>query len=174
MRSAEFISAVDTTIDGSLFKKINTFDGVKNDYTYVNCTNGETRVIAYTIQSLISTNVISIVNSIELKANAAVGTTWSDTSIIGGVNKLYRKHTIIKKGFARIVFGKTYNDVIEVRIDQSIFYTDPAAGLVDVGFMEFYFAKGVGNIETIGFTENPLTNENYVYYRSVLKSYSIP
>ena len=174
LHKAEFISAIDTTIDGSLFKKINTFNGVNNDYTYVNCTNGETRVIASNITSLTSSNVIVSVNSIELKANAAEGTTWSDTSIIGGVNELYRKHTIIKKGFSKIVFGKTYNDVIEVRIDQSIFYTDPAAGLVDAGFIEFYLAKGVGNIETIGFTENPFTNENYVFYHSVLKSYSIP
>ena len=173
-RHAEYLSAVDTTINGIVFKKINVFDGTYNNYSYANCQNGETRVIANIVQSTTSGNVLTAVNSIELKANAPEGTVWTDTSIIGSVNKLYRTHTIMQKGISRTALGVTYNDIIRVKVEQNIYYTDPAAGLISAGITDYYVAKGIGVVEVVAYGENPITSELYVAVHSVLKFYYIP
>ena len=173
-RHSEYLSAVDTTINGMVSKRINTFDGTNNNYFYTNCQNGDTRVIANNVQSTTSGNMLTAINSIELKANAPEGTVWTDTSTIGSVNKLYRTHTIVQKGISRTVLGVTYNDIIRVKVEQNIYYTDPAAGLISAGISDYYFAKGIGVVEVIGYGENPITNQLYVAVHSVLKFYYVP
>ena len=118
--------------------------------------------------------VLTAVNSIELKANAPEGTAWTDTSIIGSVNKLYRTHTIMQKGISRTVLGVTYNNIIKVKVEQNIYYTDPAAGLISAGITDYYVAKGIGVVEVVAYGENPITSELYVAVHSVLKFYYIP
>lgn len=174
VRKADYLTSVDTIINGRVFKKIGLNDGISTNYSYINCFNGETTVTAYNIQSTTSGNVITAINTIELKANAGEGTRWKDTSIINSVNYLYSTRTIVKKGISRTLQGVTYNDVILVRVDESALFVDPPAGLVSEGYAEYYIAKGIGLIETIGYAPNPITNENYLAYHSVLKSYFIP
>lgn len=174
VRKADYLTSVDTIINGRVFKKVGLDNGINTNYSYVNCFNGETTVIAYNIQSTTSGNVLTAINTIELKANAAEGTNWKDTSVVNTVNYLYSSHTIVKKGISRTLLGVTYNNVILVRVDQSALFVDPPIGLVSEGYVEYYTAKGIGLIETIGYAPNPITNETYLTYHSVIKSYLVP
>ncbi len=126
------------------------------------------------VQSTTSTNVLLELRSVDLKTNAAVGTSWSDTASISSGNVLYRKHSIKEKGINKIINGTTYTNVIRVSVAQSVLYVSPPIGLIPTGVTDYYFAKGIGLIETITFGENPLTNQAYLAYRSVLKKYFIP
>ena len=174
LRKADYISSADTIIDGRVFKKIGLDNGMSTNYSYTNCFNGETTVIAYNIQSTTSGNTVTAINTIELKANAGEGTSWKDTAIINAVNYLYSTHTIVKKGISRTLLGVTYNNVILVRVDESALFVNPPLGLVSEGYVEYYIAMDIGLIETMGYAPNPVTNETYLAYHSVIKSYFIP
>lgn len=174
LRKADYISSADTIINGRFFKKIGVDNGMGINYSYTNCFNGETTVTSYNIQSTTSGNTLTAFNAIELKANTGEGTSWKDTSIVNAVNYVYSTHTIVKKGISRTVLGVTYNNVILVRVDESALFVDPPLGLVSEGYVEHYIAKGIGLIETMGYAPNPLTNETYLAYHSVIKSYFIP
>lgn len=174
LRRADYISSIDTTIDGRVYKKIEFSTGTATTYNYINCLDGETRVIAYNVESTTSGNILLAFKTIELKANAAIGSTWSDTTSYASGNFLYRKHTLEQKGTTRSVLGINYNDVIKVSVDQSTFYVDPPLGLIQAGVTEYYFAKGIGLIETITYGKNPLTGASYVAYHSVLNTYVVP
>ena len=172
-RMGNITSSVDTTINSRIYKKIGVFDGTTTAYNYISCLNGETNVIAYSVQSTISANVITI-SFTELKANAPVGATWTDTTLVNGVDFLYRNNTIIEKGISRVVSGVTFNDVIHLKVDETAFYAGPPAVTTPGGTTDYYFAKGVGFIEAISTILNPVNNQTYVFYHSVLKTYSIP
>lgn len=173
-RQSMYVSAVDTIMNNSSFKKLGASDGTTISYSYLNCINGELRLVENRVQSTTSGNVYTNINSIELKTNAAVGTTWSDTSNVNTDAKLYRTHTISDKGISRLVNGVTYNDVISVTVVQTIQYNDPSIGTISAGIAASYYAKNIGVIESIGYTINPITNENLVIYHAVIKSYLIP
>jgi hypothetical protein len=173
-RRSDMVSSTDTSISGKPYHKIGVFNGTSNNFSYVNCSNGETSVIAYNIESTTSGNVVLAIKSTELKASAAVGSSWSDTSIFATGNRLYREHTIIAKGISRSVLGTKYTDVIQVRVVQNLFYVDPPLGLQPAGVTDYYLAGGTGLIETITTAENPLTGEAYIGYHSVLKAVHIP
>ena len=174
LRKVDYISSADTIIDGRVFKKIGLDDGISTNYSYTNCFNGQTTVLAYNLQSTTYGNVLTAFNTIELKANAGEGTSWKDTSVINAVNYFYNTHTIIKKGIGRTLLGVAYNNVILVRVDASALFVNPPLGLVSEGYNEYYIAKGIGLIETIGYIPNPVTNKTYLAYHSVIKSYFIP
>ncbi len=169
-RLSNFISSDDTAINGRGFKKIGISDGSTTNYTYLNCSNGETTTIAYRAQSITSGNVMTEINSIELKANAPVGTTWTDSSVVSG-NKLYRNHNIMQKDINRVLLGVPFTNVYRVSVNQTI---QTSQGLTPAGVTEYYFAKGIGLIETIGYNQNPFNGLTYVFYHSVVKTYFVP
>ena len=145
-------------------------DGSTTNYAYLNCFNGETTTIAYQSQSITSGNVMTEINSVELKANASVGTSWTYSSVVSG-NKLYRAHTIMQKDINRVLLGVPFTNVFRVSVNQTI---QTSQGPTPAGVTEYYFAKGIGLIETIGYNQNPLNGLTYVFYHSVVKSYFVP
>lgn len=169
-RLSNFVSSEDTTINGRGFKKMGVSDGSTTNYAYLNCLNGETTTIAYQSQSITSGNVMTEINSVELKANASVGTSWTDSSVVAG-NKLYRAHTIMQKDISRVLLGFTYTNVIRVSVNETV---QTSQGLTPAGVTEYYIAKGIGLIETVGYGQNPSNGLTYVFYHSVVKSYFVP
>ncbi len=169
-RLSNFISSDDTAINGRGFKKMGISDGSTTNYAYLNCFNGETTTIDYQSQSITSGNVMTEINSVELKANASVGTSWTDSSVVAG-NKLYRAHTIMQKDISRVLLGVTYTNVIRVSVNETV---QTSQGLTPAGVTEYYIAKGIGLIETVGYGQNPSNGLTYVFYHSVVKSYFVP
>lgn len=79
-----------------------------------------------------------------LKDNAAVNAQWKDTvnfTVQSFPISAFLTYTLKEKGGTRSVSGKTYNNVIFVRLDIS------ALGL-NTGGGDFYYADGVGLIES--------------------------
>jgi hypothetical protein len=111
---------------------------------------------------------------VELKVNAAEGTSWTDSALYTQGNVLYRQHTIVKKGISKTLLGVNFKDIIVVRVVQSVRFVDPPIGLVEAGITEYYIAKGIGIVEVVTYGKDPITNDDYIAYHSVIKSYFIP
>ena len=173
-RVINYIASVDTVIDSKTYQKITASDGTANTASYYNCFNGESSVIAYQVLSSTSGNVLVNVKSIELKANAAEGATWTDSSLYTQGNVLYRKHTIVKKGISKTLLGVNFKDIILVRVVQSVRFVDPPLGFIDAGTTEYYIAKNIGIVEVLTYGKDPITLDNYIAYHSVIKSYFMP
>lgn len=166
-RQANFLTSTDTLINTLIFKKIAVSDGATINYNYINCINGQTRLISYGVPSATSGNTLTKIDLIELKANAVVGTSWTDTTTFNGINNFYRTSTIMQKGVSRTFINVTYNNVIKIKVVQTL-------GTAPAGIIEYYFAKGIGFIEQIAYNINPVTNDTYIGVHTVLKSYFIP
>jgi hypothetical protein len=84
------------------------------------------------------------IEELYLKDNLDVNGTWSSSQAVNvpGYPPLTAKltYTIKAKGTTRVVSGKTYNNVIQVRLDISILS-------VSLGGGDFYYADGIGLIE---------------------------
>jgi hypothetical protein len=85
------------------------------------------------------------VEELYLKDNQDVNATWSTRQnfTAPGFGQLTAdlKYTIKSKGASRVVSGKTYNNVIQVRSDISV-------QTLSVGGGDFYYAEGIGLIES--------------------------
>ena len=99
-----------------------------------------------------------VVDLIYLK-DSAIGTTWTNTITISGFAN-YHKYTVSANGSQRTVNGKTFNNVIE--LDYKFSFVNPiGGGTINAGTGKYYYAKGIGAIEsfyTIGYLTINLTD----------------
>jgi len=168
-RVQKIISQTDTLVSGLTYKKtlVNYEDGSGNmtssGYSYINCNNGESTAFAYNLTGLAG-STISFIKSTLLKANTAIGGTWSETIPNQVGQDVINTYTMKEKGITRTVLGVTFNDVLHIELTQQI----NIGGMnVDAGVSQYYFAKGVGLIET--------TNESFgITNTQLLKDYFIP
>ena len=89
---------------------------------------------------------VAAVEELYLKDDQPVNATWQITQafIAPGIPlplTANLNYSIKEKGITRVVSGKTFNNVINVRLDLSI------VGLGNIGGGNFYYAEGVGLIE---------------------------
>ncbi|RDC62349.1 hypothetical protein [Adhaeribacter pallidiroseus] len=89
-----------------------------------------------------------------LKDNVPVGQTWEQTTTTSGVGTKFT-YTVVEKNVTKAVEGKTYNNVIHVKLTYGYNLDDEDFGLgedFDLGDLgmnieaHYYFAKGVGLI----------------------------
>ena len=157
----DLLSSVDTTIDAKIYKKITATSGV----SFYNCTNGETNVVAYQ-QVSNNGNVLQKYQATMIKANAAIGTTWTD-NITNTGQTVVQNFKIKSKPSSRNVGTFNFSDLIVVSLESGVDF--PGVGFIPVSFTYYYYAKGVGLVEVI--TQDPLGQG---FYHSVVKSYFIP
>ena len=101
-----------------------------------------------------------------LKENAAIGSPWKDTITANGQDAIYN-FTIVSKGMPKTVVGNTYTDVIHVHEQTTI---DLLGTVIPAGQSEYYFARGIGLIESISIDD--FTGIQILHH--VLISASIP
>ena len=155
----------DTTIDSKTFTAI--YSPLTGSVSYYNCTDGATRLVAYNVGTA-GGSTVKAADITFLKANLSVGATWQDklTNPIG--QEVTYKSKIIEKGITRTLNGQTFTDVIHTTQETGVEVT--GFGFTAVTTSDYYFAKGVGLIETIA-KEN---TGGSVYQHRVIKSYYIP
>ncbi len=140
----------DTTIDGVDYQVTLLAD---NDTVYHNCSFNVTK-IAYN-------NGLGMTLETILKADAAIGETWTDTMPNNpSYNSVY--YTLSNRLLNRTVGAKLFIDVIEVKEDYRFDGTS-------VGSANVYYAKGVGMIDRIA--KDPAGT---VQERTILEDYLIP
>ena len=129
----------DTTINSLRYYEFNTTNNAGTERGYISKVNGTYR----TYGSFDPAG--QVVELIYLK-DAAIGTNWTNTISASGFSN-YHKYTVSKRDIQHTVVGKTYNSVIELTYDFSV--DDPQGGpVVNVGGGKYYYAKGVGLIES--------------------------
>jgi hypothetical protein len=135
----------DTTIENKIYQKIK---GAGQQNTYFNCTAGVSTTIVLNGTTTGGTT-LPYVKITTLKSNEPVGASYSDIISNAGQDAVYT-YTIVSKGNSRTVAGKTYADVIHVKEQTTI---DFLGNITPAGKSEYYFAKGVGLIESISFDD---------------------
>ncbi len=148
----------DTTMDGKVFSKFSSTGG-STTFTYYNCTGGVTTVIAFNGADKITTTL--------LKANNAVGSSWTDVFTSGGIPTTYT-WSIIAKGVPRTVLGVVYPDVIQVHLVGTV--SVPPAPPVEFAQGDYFYARNVGLIENITYNSFTGMQESH----RVIQSYFIP
>lgn len=162
-----YTTETDTTVNGAPYRKIT---GISDNGTttttntsYFNCTNGVSTVFAYNVTGVGGTT-LAFIKSTPIKANEPVGATWSEVIQNQANQDVTNAYTIIEKGISRTVLGRVYADVIHIELRQSI---DMMGTPIEAGVTQYYYAKGVGVIET--------TNEAFGMSSSqLLEDYFIP
>ncbi len=91
------------------------------------------------------TTTLPYVKITALKANEPVGASWSDIISNMGQNGTYT-YTIVSKGTPRTVAGITYQDVIHLHEQTTL---DFSGTTIPAGQGQYYFAKGIGLIESV-------------------------
>ncbi|MES2777053.1 MAG: hypothetical protein V4722_22945 [Bacteroidota bacterium] len=155
----------DTSMSGKTFQKF--FATGNQSYSYTNCTNGESRLVGFSVVTVGGNNITKVA-LIQLKANLSVGGSWSDTVINQLGQAIIYNSSIISKGTSSTLNGQTFNDVIHVQIE--IGADIPLVGFYVVNSADYYYAKGVGLIEYIA---TDYLSGNVIQHRT-LKSYYIP
>ncbi len=133
----------DSTINGVIYQKLTA---ESNNSAFYNCTAGATTVIAYNAVSN-NGNTLSYAKTTLLKANEVVGGSWTDQIINPQGLTVTYVYSIVSKGTARTVNNVAYPDVIHVHSQSTFDF--PGFGTIPSGQAEYYFAKGVGQIESI-------------------------
>ncbi|MEO5683101.1 MAG: hypothetical protein ABIQ88_10705 [Chitinophagaceae bacterium] len=155
----------DTSIDGKTFVKI--YSPLSSTYTYYNCTDGATRLIAYNANTLAG-NTITVADITFIKANLPVGGTWQDKLTNPSGQQVIYNSKIVAKGMSRTLNGQTFNDVIHVFVEGGI--DVPLLGFTVFTNTDYYFAKNIGLIETV--ISDPQSGT--VIQHRAIKSYFIP
>lgn len=163
VRNSDLLSSVDTTIDAKIYQKITASNGVG----FYNCTNDETTAIGYQLVSN-NGNTLQKIKLTMLKANAPVGTSWSDTVINPSGQTVIQNLKIVNKGISKTVGSFNFPNVIEVELETGI--DIPGSGYFAFTISVYTYARGVGLVE--------MTTGNFgvpgIFYHSVIKSYFIP
>ena len=96
--------------------------------------------------------------------------TWTQSELANNAAGQPESHyyTIMSKGISRTVSGKTYPDVIYIHERTSL--EMPGSGSVPVGRTDYYYAKGIGLVESITKDEN----SGQKVFHHVLLSANIP
>jgi len=154
----------DTTIDSKTFVKI--YSPLSDTYSYYNCTDGATRVIAYNNPTIGGSTITADITLI--KANLPVGGTWQDSLINPAGQQVIYKNSIVEKGVSRTVNGQTFNDVIHVKSQSGVVI--PFIGYTQITESDYYFARGVGPVDILTvYSSTGLTLEH-----RTIKTYHIP
>jgi hypothetical protein len=141
----------DTTIESKTYRKMT---GAGQQNTYFNCIAGVSTTIVLNGVTQGGTT-LPYVKITTLKANEPVGASYSDIINNQGQDATFT-YTIVSKGTPRTVAGITYPDVIHVHEQTTI---DFLGTIIPAGQSEYYFAKGIGLIESLSiddFTGNVL------------------
>lgn len=136
----------DTIINGYTCKILrHTSNSTANSrLSFANCNNGH-----YMQRNLFIPGYNVVVDSfVYLKDNLAAGDTWTN-SFAGSFNGIsvdveYENH-YVGTSATRVVNGQTFNNVINIRVD---LYVTTLSLRQQVGTYNYYFAEGVGFIET--------------------------
>ncbi len=164
-RKATYTVIKDTTIDAKTFVKYTVGDG---NFSYYNCTNGESRGIAYNAIGL-QGNMVDKLDIIMLKENAPVGANWISSAINQQNQEIQFRDTIVAKNISKTVSAKNFTDVILVKVIAGINLPQPFDFFPFIQ-TDYYFAKNVGLIEMIATDINSAT----IIQHTVLKEYKIP
>jgi hypothetical protein len=132
----------DTTINSKVFQKFRSSQ--QSSFTYYNCTAGASNLLSYNATTT-GGSTVQLVDILLLKANEAVGGTWTYNITNPAGQQVDYKNTIVAKGISKVVNGRTYPDVIHVSTIVSI--NVPILGNVTTNEADYYYAKGVGLIE---------------------------
>ena len=135
----------DTTLENKTYKKFFVTD---QGNTYFNCSGGVSTAIVFNGVTQ-GGNTIVYAKSTILKENAPINTSWVDTLTANGQTALYT-YTIMSKGLPRTVAGINYADVIHVHEQTTI---NLIGTTIPAGQSEYYYAKGIGLIESISFDD---------------------
>jgi len=154
----------DTLIKGKTFQKI--YQPSAKGNSYYNCTDGATTLNVYNTSS--SVGVIDVISIVPLRANAAVNEVWKDTILNGLGQTVIYTYTMKAKGSSRTVNGQSFSDVLYVYLEVGILA--PGFGYLLTNKNDYYYAKGVGLIESISYE----VAFNSVVYHRAIKSYYIP
>ena len=135
----------DTALDSKTYKK---FSITGQGPTFFNCSAGVSTsiILGGTTQN---GNTVSYAKVTVLKENAPVNTSWVDSLTTSGQTALYT-YTIVSKGLPRTVAGINYADVIHVHEQTTI---NLMGTTIPAGQSEYYYAKGIGLIESISFDD---------------------
>lgn len=154
----------DTTIDGKNYQEF--LDG--GTKAYYNCATGISTLLAFAVP--VPGGNVPRLEQIVLKANSAVGTTWSNSFPVGlGIATF--DFRVAAKGLTKSILGVTYNDVTQVHL---IIRTTIAGGISAIaGTSDYFYANNIGLVENVSFS-SPLAGPPTVIYHRVLKTYSIP
>ena len=157
------LSIVSDTIIGTTTYSKTLFDG---QTYYHHCSNDISTIVGINRPGFGGSTVAQTKNVV-LRANANVGATWSDVNDGGNGVVNTTNYEIISMGTTRTVVGVLYPDVIQVT--QSTSASIPGVGTSIVSTGDYYYAKGVGLIESLTRNSNGLTIQH-----RVLETYSIP
>lgn len=171
--------AGDTTINGRKFTRVSP-SAVFSEGLLYNCDGGEYRIyqpvpgLGIDFDSLIQSiglpgGTVTLPSHIQttiLKSGANAGVTWSDTvfkfspfPLIEVVAKLDYK--LEQKGVQRTVFNKVYNNVIHVSSKLNVVI--PLMPLPFDVRIDYYFADGVGIIETRTTSSGVVQSQSRLY-----------
>ncbi|ARS34583.1 hypothetical protein [Pontibacter actiniarum] len=125
-------------IDGKTFYELEVTQGTQTSTSYLRKEKG-----VYTAMGLVPNSGNLKIDV--LKDNVPVGESWEQMHTIQGA-ETKRVSTIMEKGSSKTVEGKTYQDVIHVKVATTYFYG--GMQVVDPNTAHYYFAKGVGLILT--------------------------
>ena len=152
----------DSAINGKNYKVLSSSDGVNRYMAKIGSDY-------YRFSSFPAIGVDGF-EELYLKDNQTVNATWADTASFtfsGATLTANLNYTIKEKGVSHVTNGKTYNNVITVRLDLSLLGTVLGGGT-------FYYADGVGLIEDqITVTPPPLTGGSPYTSTQKLVSYEI-
>jgi hypothetical protein len=132
----------DTTINSKIFQKFRS--SPTGAFIYYNCTAGASNLISYNATTS-GGSTVQVADILLLKANEAVGGTWTYNITNPAGQPVEYKNTIVAKGISKVVNGRTFPDVIHVSTIVSI--TLPLLGSITTNEADYFYAKGVGLIE---------------------------
>lgn len=131
----------DTTVTGGrVYKVLTSSDGARNSYL------GKSGSDYYRFASFPSLGIDSF-EELYLKDNVGVNGTWSGEATIVYMSASIKgnlAYTVKGKGESRTVLTNTFNNVVHVRLDITL----PTFANINVGGGDFYYAEGVGLIES--------------------------
>lgn len=155
----------DTNINAVMFRK---FRFATNNYVanqYHTCVGN---ITLHAFYFNLGGNTLTLKQSTRLNPNLSVNDHWSDSLVYSsGVATIY-KNTIIEKGITRTVNGRGFSDVIHILVETTRY--DPSSGIFPLDNTDYYYARGVGLIETN--STNPIFG---TFRESIkIKEYFIP
>jgi hypothetical protein len=144
----------DTTVDGLVYKKLESSNPTELATRFVNYTNGVQREASFNV-NLFGTVVPKII-IVNLKENEAVNGTWNEnisfnfSQLPGIAIPVNFKQTVTEKGTSKMVLTTNYTNVIGIKTDIAAM---PPSGLVippgitTNATVNNFYAKGKGLIE---------------------------
>jgi hypothetical protein len=168
-----YASAIDTTVDGLVYKKMvfaSTQGGTTNNsISYNNCNNGVSTAFSYGGTTMITGSIVGYNKITPLKANEALNATWNETIYNGAGQPATNTYTMAEKGITRTVGTTNFSDVIHVTLVQTM---EVSGSTITTSTGDYYYARGVGLIDCI--LRSEMSGTVLSTYHRAIKSYQIP